>query len=207
MRDDVQSLGRYKIIGQTRDDAVGEAFDKFAKVLGLPYPGGPRIEKSAKNGVSGKFQFPRPMVGGDNLEFSFSGLKTHAALRAGEMELDEESVADLAHAFQEAAVDTLVAKCKVALQLLGYQELVVAGGVGANQVLRERMQSMTQTLGTRAYFPRLELCTDNGAMIAYAGCLRLLSGQFDDLDFSVRARWSLENLPPIGNGQSLRKTT
>ena len=203
---DVQSPGQYKIIGQTRDDAVGEAFDKFAKVLGLPYPGGPSIEKSAKNGASGRFQFPRPMVGGDNLEFSFSGLKTHAALCARDMELNDENVADLACAFQEAAVDTLVAKCKTALQLLGYQELVVAGGVGANQLLRERMQSMTQNLGTRTYFPRLELCTDNGAMIAYAGFLRLRSGQCDNLDFSVRARWSLEHLPPIGNSSNLKQT-
>ena len=199
---DVQLPGNYKIIGQTRDDAVGEAFDKFAKVLGLPYPGGPSIELCAKTGRPGQFKFPRPMTEQDNLEFSFSGLKTHAALKAAECTLDKQCQADLAYAFQDAAVDTLVAKCKTAIQQLGYKEIVVAGGVGANQELRRRMSAMARKLNANVYFPRLELCTDNGAMIAYAGSLRLHSGQQTDLEYAVHARWSLESLPPLDGNLS-----
>ena len=197
---DVHSVGDYKILGQTRDDAVGEAFDKFAKVLGLPYPGGPSIEKSAMRGDRKRFKFPRPMAGHRTLEFSFSGLKTHAMLEASNYELDDRTRNDLAYAFQEAAVEALVAKCKQALEITGYTSLVVAGGVGANRFLRERLDQLCDSREVKVYFPSIELCTDNGAMIAYAGYLRLQSGQQDALGYSVQPRWSLEDLPAITTG-------
>lgn len=194
---DVRALGEYRILGQTRDDAVGEAFDKFAKVLGLPYPGGPSIEQSALRGKRGRFVFPRPMTGHQTLEFSFSGLKTHAMLEASKHELDEQTRCDLANAFQEAAVEALVTKCEQALESTGHESLVVAGGVGANRFLRERLGALGGSHGVQVYFPSLQLCTDNGAMIAYAGYLRLRSGEREALSYSVRARWSLEDLPAI----------
>ena len=196
---DVRSLGNYKILGETRDDAVGEAFDKFASVLDLPYPGGPSIEKCARYGQPGRFRFPRPMSGQATLDFSFSGLKTHAVMEVARHKLDEKTRADFAYAFQDAAIDALVVKLKRALKQTGYSEIIIAGGVGANKLLRERIDGLAKTLGVRAYFPSLELCTDNGAMIAYAGYLRLVSGYEENLDFSVFPRWSLESLPAIDN--------
>ncbi len=197
---DVCSPGEYRILGQTRDDAVGEAFDKFAKVLGLPYPGGPSIERCARNGRPGRFQFPQPMTGHPTLEFSFSGLKTHAMLEVSKLELDEQIRCDLAHAFQEAAIGALVSKCEHALERTGYKSLIVAGGVGANQLLRNRLKELGERRHSRVYFPSLELCTDNGAMIAYAGSLRLRSGATEHLGYYVQPRWSLEDLGPIRNG-------
>ena len=194
---DVQSPGCYRIMGQTRDDAVGEAFDKFAKVIGLPYPGGPSIEKSAKFGTQARFKFPQPMAQHRSFEFSFSGLKTHASLEAAKHNIDEQTRSDLAHAFQEAAVGSLVSKCRFALEHTAYRSLVVAGGVGANQRLRNRVQGLVENLGCKVYFPSIQLCTDNGAMIAYAGYLRLKSGCLDQLSYNVQPRWSLESLPPI----------
>ena len=194
---DVKSPGSYKLLGQTRDDAVGEAFDKFAKVLGLPYPGGPSIEKAARSGNPERFLFPRPMKGRNTLDFSFSGLKTHAALEAAKHDLDKQTKSDLAYAFQDSAIDALLIKCKNALQQTGYSNLIVAGGVGANETLRKRAAGLAVELGAKSLFPSLELCTDNGAMIAYAGYLRLNSGQKESLDYEVYPRWSLESLQPI----------
>ncbi len=197
---DVHSIGEYKILGQTRDDAVGEAFDKFAKVLGFPFPGGPSIEKSAIQGDRERFRFPRPMAGHRTLEFSFSGLKTHAMLEASKHQLDDQTRCDLAYAFQEAAVDALVSKCAHALDSTGYTSLIVAGGVGANRFLRDRLTALCVARGVQVYFPSMALCTDNGAMIAYAGYMRLQSGQHETLGYSVQPRWSLEDLPPVTTG-------
>lgn len=196
---DVRALGEYRILGQTRDDAVGEAFDKFAKLLGLPYPGGPSIEQSALRGRCDRFVFPRPMAGHQTLEFSFSGLKTHAMLEASRHELDQQTVCDLANAFQEAAVEALVAKCRQALAATGHDSLIVAGGVGANRFLRKRLDTLGRSLDVQVFLPSLQLCTDNGAMIAYAGYLRLSSGEREALGYEVRPRWSLEDLPPINH--------
>ncbi len=194
---DVQSPGCYRILGQTRDDAAGEGFDKFAKVLGLQYPGGPSIEKAAQSGDPARFRFSRPMLNSADLDFSFSGLKTQAVEKAAAFALDTQTVADLAWAFQDAAVDTLVGKCRKALTQVGRSNLVVAGGVGANKTLRSRVAAMMDDLDGTAYFPPLDLCTDNGAMIAYAGHLRLASQSADSLDYAVRPRWPLDSLPPL----------
>ena len=194
---DVQALGEYHLLGETRDDAVGESFDKFAKVLGLPYPGGPSIEASALSASPGRFYFPRPMAGHASLDFSFSGLKTHAALQVQKYELDKQIQSDLAHAFQDAAIDALMIKLEKAFVKTGYSELIIAGGVGANKLLRRRVAELCVSFGAKAYFPSLQLCTDNGAMIAYAGYLRLQSGDREELGFSVRPRWSLEDLPSM----------
>ena len=197
----VDGIGRYRILGQTLDDAVGEAFDKTAKLLGLGYPGGPALERLAGQGDPGRFRFPRPMTDRPGLDFSFSGLKTYAmnTLRASDViedrVEDRESLrADVACAFQQAVVDTLMIKCRRALQQSGLSRLVVAGGVGANTSLRERLRELGETLDVRMYFPRPEFCTDNGAMIAYAGCLRLQAGQFEDPSFNARARWPIDEL-------------
>ncbi len=194
---DVRSPGYYSILGQTRDDAVGESFDKFAKVLGLPYPGGPSIEKLALSGTANKFNFPRPMIKDDSFDFSFSGLKTHATLLAGKLHLDGKTRSDLAFAFQDAVIDVLVSKCCKAIEYCGHKGLIVAGGVGANRLLRARMREVSMQLGVECYFPSLELCTDNGAMIAYAGYMRLASGHNASLDYAVYPRWSLESLTEI----------
>lgn len=194
---DVGSPGNYRLIGQTRDDAIGEAFDKFARVLGLPYPGGPSIEKCAVEGDRDRFQFPRPMVGHPSLDFSFSGLKTHAALEAAKHNLDDHTRSDLACAFQLAAVKTIVSKCEQALRHTGHNSLIVAGGVGANKELRRQMYALGKRRNVKVYFPSIELCTDNGAMIAYAGYLRLMSGFREKLEYEVLPRWSLEQLEPI----------
>ena len=195
---DVQAIGEYRILGETLDDAVGEAFDKTAKLLGLPYPGGPELAALADSVSHSRFEFPRPMVNRPGLEFSFSGLKTAALNMVKKHEpLDDNLRAEIAHAFQHAVVDTLRIKCQRALTETGYQNLVVAGGVGANRRLREVLEQFTRTNHARVYFPALEYCTDNGVMIAYAGALRVLAGQRDEAVVDVLPRWSLESLPAI----------
>lgn len=195
---DVAEIGRYTLLGGTVDDAVGEAFDKTAKLLGLGYPGGPAIAKAAVNGNPHRWKFPRPMTDRPGLDFSFSGLKTFTRNTVPEGALDAQTVADIAAAFQDAAVDTLVIKCRRALEQTGRRRLIVAGGVGANVLLRERLREMTAESGREVFYPRPEFCTDNGAMIAFAGTLRLQAGERQGLDFSVRPRWRLTDLVPIG---------
>jgi N6-L-threonylcarbamoyladenine synthase len=195
---EVRELGRYRILGESLDDAVGEAFDKTAKLLGLPYPGGPELAALADSVQTSGFVFPRPMTKRPGLDFSFSGLKTAALTIVRKNEpLDADLRADIAHAFQDAVVDTLRIKCMRALEQTGYRNLVIAGGVGANRHLRNELQQHLEEVGARLYFPPLEYCTDNGAMIAYAGALRLLQGQTDKDISDVKARWSLESLPAI----------
>jgi N6-L-threonylcarbamoyladenine synthase len=193
---DIRGVGNYLILGESLDDAVGEAFDKTAKLLELGYPGGPAVAKAAQSGQPGRYTFPRPMLDRPGLDFSFSGLKTAVALAAG-TDPDAQKVADIAHAFQEAAVETLTVKCRRALEETGHGRLVVAGGVSANQRLRESLDAMVSSVGARVYYPRPEFCTDNGAMIAYAGCLRLRAGQTEPLTFGARARWRIEELTPL----------
>ena len=191
---DVRAIGDYRILGESLDDAVGEAFDKTAKLLGLGYPGGPEIAKAAARGKPGRFRFPRPMTDRPGLDFSFSGLKTAALTASRQQALDANAIDDIAHAFQEAAVDTLVMKCARALEQTGHTRLIVAGGVGANQLLRTRLQEFGAQHKVEVYYPRPEFCTDNGAMIAYAGGVRLSAGQTEGLAFAARARWSLMEL-------------
>jgi N6-L-threonylcarbamoyladenine synthase len=198
---EVRGIGEYTILGQTLDDAVGEAFDKTAKILGLGYPGGPAVAKAALNGEAGRFRFPRPMLDRPGMDFSYSGLKTFALTtvqktHAEAGELNDQAIADIALAFQDAAVEALVVKCKRALDATNAERLVVAGGVGANLHLREQLKIMTEKVRAELYFPRIEFCTDNGAMIAYAGAKRAHQ-QDDGLDFQVKPRWSLEDLPPV----------
>jgi len=204
---DVQGLGRYTILGESVDDAVGEAFDKTAKLLGLGYPGGPAIAHAARTGVPGRFRFPRPMTDtrknrgpGPGLDFSFSGLKTAVVTAVRGQAITPQTVADIALAFEEAAVDVLAIKCTRALAETGAQRLVVAGGVSANQRLRERLRGLCEELGMRVYFPRPEFSTDNGAMIAYAGYLRLRAGQREPMSFGARPRWRIEELPAADAG-------
>ena len=195
---EVRELGDYSILGESLDDAVGEAFDKTAKLLGLPYPGGPELAALADSVSASRFDFPRPMTKRPGLEFSFSGLKTAAlTIVRKNQPLRDDVRAEIAHAFQQAVVDTLCIKCARALDQTGYRNLVIAGGVGANRLLRERLRQQTEAAGGRVFFPALEYCTDNGAMIAYAGALRLLQGQVDVGVDDVLARWSLESLPTI----------
>ena len=195
---DVQAIGHYRILGETLDDAVGEAFDKTAKLLGLPYPGGPELAALADSVSHSRLEFPRPMVNRPGLEFSFSGLKTAVLTMVRKHEpLDDDLRAAIAHAFQSAVVDTLRIKCQRALAETGYQNLIVAGGVGANRHLRAALERFAGTHDARVYFPALEYCTDNGAMIAYAGALRVLAGQRDEAVVDVLPRWSLEALPVL----------
>ena len=193
----VDGVGRYRILGDTLDDAVGEAFDKTAKLLGLEYPGGPLLAKLAERGRPERFRFPRPMTDRPGLDFSFSGLKTFALTTSRDAGDDDQTCADIARAFQDAVVDTMIIKCRRALQQTGINRLVIAGGVGANQALREGLQVMADELSAELFYPRLEFCTDNGAMIAYAGACRLAAGQQQGLEISVRPRWSLEELQPL----------
>src|SRR5271154_1038871 len=191
---DVAALGQYRILGETLDDAAGEAFDKTAKLLGLPYPGGAALAKLAENGRSSRFVFPRPMLDRPGLEFSFSGLKTAALVALRGRVLDDAIRADVARGFQEAVVETLAEKCRRALELSGHRRLVIAGGVGANVRLRERLAEVARGAGARLYFPRAEFCTDNGAMIALAGCMRLAAGMRQDASIGARANWELGSI-------------
>lgn len=195
---DVRAIGDYRILGETLDDAIGEAFDKTAKLLGLPYPGGPELAQLADSVTQSRFEFLRPMINRPGLEFSFSGLKTAALNIVRQHEpLDDDLRAEVAFAFQQAVVDTLRIKCRRALAETGYQSLVIAGGVGANRRLRQVLGETLREQNARLYFPALEYCTDNGAMIAFAGALRLLQGQTDEAVSDVLPRWSLESLPAL----------
>jgi N6-L-threonylcarbamoyladenine synthase len=176
------------------DDAVGEAFDKTAKMLGLGYPGGPEIARLADQGDAHKFNFPRPMTDRPGLDFSFSGLKTHTVVTLQTTGSSAQDRADIAAGFQRAVADTLVIKARRALQQTGLKRLVVAGGVSANRLIREHLKIMTHKEGCQVYFPRLEFCGDNGAMIAYAGCQRLMAGQHEPIEISARPRWPLTEL-------------
>jgi N6-L-threonylcarbamoyladenine synthase len=193
----VAGVGRYEILGESLDDAAGEAFDKTAKLLGLPYPGGPELARLAEQGDPARFRFPRPMTDRPGLDFSFSGLKTFALNTAREHGGDEQGRADIARAFQDAVVDTLAIKCRRALEQTGVARLVVAGGVGANRALRARLREVTDKLGGAVYYPRPEFCTDNGAMIAYAGACRLAAGVHEPPVIQARARWSLAELEAV----------
>lgn len=196
---DVRGLGDYRLLGESVDDAAGEAFDKVAKMLELPYPGGPQVAALAEQGRSERFRFPRPMTDRPGLDFSFSGLKTHTltALRTLREQdaLDAQARADVARAFEDAVVDTLVIKCRRALKESGRQRLVVAGGVSANRRLRETLDTALAKLGAQAFYPRGRFCTDNGAMIAYAGAQRLAAGQRSQT-LQPRPRWPLAELTP-----------
>ncbi|MGB3268907.1 MAG: tRNA (adenosine(37)-N6)-threonylcarbamoyltransferase complex transferase subunit TsaD [Rhodanobacter sp.] len=192
---EVRAIGQYTILGDTLDDAAGEAFDKTAKLMGLPYPGGPALAKLAEQGRSGVFRFSRPMTDRPGLDFSFSGLKTQVLLAWQKSDQSEQTRADVARAFEEAIVDTLIIKCRRALEAAGARRLVIAGGVGANRRLRAELAAAGEHDGFRVYFPRLAFCTDNGAMIALAGAIRLASGQHQDATVQVRPRWDLQTLP------------
>lgn len=192
----VDGLGRYELLGETLDDAAGEAFDKAAKMLGLGYPGGPALAAEAAEGDSGRFRFPRPMVDRPGLDLSFSGLKTHtlnciAGLPRVDGRLDPQDVRDVAACFEHAVVETLAIKCRRALGETGLRDLVVAGGVGANRRLRDRLREELDKLSGRVFYPRPEFCTDNGAMIAHAGCLRMQAGASADLAVRVHPRWEM----------------
>lgn len=198
----VDGVGRYELLGESIDDAAGEAFDKTAKLLGLDYPGGAALARLALNGTPNRFVFPRPMTDRPGLDFSFSGLKTFAAntlhqVMQEEGELAEQSKADIAYAFQEAVVDTLAIKCKRALKQTGLKRLVIAGGVSANKQLRQTLAELMQQLGGEVFYPQPQFCTDNGAMIAYAGFLRLKQGQQQDLAIEVRPRWAMTELTAV----------
>jgi len=195
---EVRAIGDYRLLGETLDDAAGEAFDKTAKLLGLGYPGGPALAKLAATGDRRRFDFPRPMTDRPGLDFSFSGLKTHTRnlwLAHGE---DPSVAADIAAGFEEAVVETLAIKCRRAMRQTRAGQLVVAGGVGANRHLREVLRRDGERHGWRVSYPRPEFCTDNGAMIAHAGCLRLQAGASDGLAIEARARWPLNQLAPLG---------
>ena len=191
---EVAALGQYKILGESVDDAAGEAFDKTAKLLGLGYPGGAALAQLAVRGDPARYDFPRPMVNRPGCDFSFSGLKTFAVNTWRDSPQDEQSKADIAAAFQAAVVDTLVIKCSRALQQTQLNQLVVAGGVAANQLLRTRLTMKADALKVRVFYPRHEFCTDNGAMIAYAGTQRLLRGEQEPLTIQVKPRWPLSDL-------------
>jgi N6-L-threonylcarbamoyladenine synthase len=194
----VEGVGRYEILGSSLDDAAGEAFDKTAKLLGLGYPGGPQLAKLAERGRPDVFRFPRPLTERPGLDFSFSGLKTAVVVALRGRDLDEQTRADAALAFEEAVVDTLVIKCRRALEATDARTLVIAGGVGANRRLRAQMLAMGERDGVRVVYPRVEFCTDNAAMIALLGHLRLSAGQHDDLAIRARARWPMTELVPPG---------
>ncbi len=188
---EVQNKGRYTLMGETVDDAVGEAFDKTAKLLGLAYPGGPALSKLADQGDPKRFHFPRPMVSQPGLNFSFSGLKTYAVNCYQQFGYEPQIRADIACAFQQAVVDTLWIKCRRALQQIQSNRLVVVGGVGANRQLREHLQKEMHDLDGEVYYPRPEFCTDNGAMVAYTGYMHLCAGEQEGLAIEVKPRWPL----------------
>ena len=197
----VDGIGSYQLLGESVDDAAGEAFDKTAKMLGLGYPGGPAIAEIAQRGRVGHLVFPRPMVDRPGLDFSFSGLKTYSrnciSQYREEERLDQQAKADIAVAFEIAVTETLVIKCKRALQQTGHDTLVIAGGVSANRRLRDSLGKMIKKTGKKLFYARPEFCTDNGAMIAFAGCQRLMAGQREGLEIQCRPRWPLEELAPI----------
>ena len=193
---DVQGLGQYEILGESIDDAAGEAFDKTAKIMGLGYPGGPALAKLAEKGRAGIYKLPRPMTDRPGLDFSFSGLKTAVANLYNDSDQSEQSMADIAYAFQEAVVDTIFIKCRRALEQTGHKRLVVAGGVSANVALRAKLTDLLESKGGKAYYPRPKFCTDNGAMIAYAGYCRhqaILNGQdqFEEPAVRAKPRWPI----------------
>jgi tRNA N6-adenosine threonylcarbamoyltransferase len=194
----VEGVGRYSILGETLDDAAGEAFDKTAKLLGLDYPGGPALAKLATQGDPQRFHFPRPMTNRPGLDFSFSGLKTFAitTLRDATDKDTQQTRADIARAFEDAVADTFAIKCKRALQHTGMKQLVIAGGVSANRTLRERLSQLAEKEGFEIYYPRPAFCTDNGAMIAFAGSLRLDAGQTQGNHFGAKPRWPINELSP-----------
>jgi len=204
MLTEVSGVGRYRLLGQSLDDAAGEAFDKTAKLMGLGYPGGPALAKLAEQGRAGSYRFPRPMTDRPGLDFSFSGLKTFAltTLQALDAKASDypQQLADVARAFEEAVVDTLVIKSERALLASHCSRLVIAGGVGANQRLRAQLATMVQKHDAELFYPRIEFCTDNGAMIAHLGCLRLLAGEHQALQIAARARWPLDELQPPTQG-------
>ena len=189
----VTDIGDYELLGDTLDDAAGEAFDKTAKLLGLPYPGGAALAKLAQNGTAGRFTLPRPMIDSQNLDFSFSGLKTAVAMACRSINLDDQARADIAAAFQAAVVDVLVAKCEGAMSGTGLRSVVVAGGVGANTALRQALDTAGMKNDFSVHYPAIEYCTDNGAMIALAGALRLQRhpNEIRARGFDVRPRWDL----------------
>ena len=193
---EVRSAGVYTMLGESLDDAAGEAFDKTAKLLGLGYPGGPRLSALAQRGRPGRYTFPRPMTGRPGLDFSFSGLKTAVALVVGELDGDDEQArADVAHAFVTALVDSLAIKCERAIKQTGINRLVAAGGVSANRQLREKLEVMADATGSRVFYPRPEFCTDNGAMIAYTGYVKLSAGHREPLEFAALPRWPIFSRP------------
>jgi len=198
----VEGIGHYQLLGESLDDAAGEAFDKVGKMLGLPYPGGPRVAALAEQGRPGVFDFPRPMVNRPGLDFSFSGLKTYVRntiddQQAADGSLDSQTAADIARAFEDAVVSTFVIKCRRALEETGLSTLIIAGGVSANLRLRQGLGKMVEHQRSRLYYAQPRFCTDNGAMIAYVGCQRLLAGERDGLEITARPRWPLESLPPL----------
>lgn len=195
----VERMGEYQLLGESLDDAAGEAFDKTAKMLGLPYPGGPAVAKMAEKGDDARFDFPRPMIGKPGLDFSFSGLKTftlNTREKFGDA-ITEQDKADICACFQRAVVETLSLKCKRALKQTGCKRLIIAGGVSANTALRDCLEQMVSKLNAELFYARPSLCTDNGAMIAYAGMQRLKAKQYADLGIQVRPRWPLSELPPL----------
>jgi N6-L-threonylcarbamoyladenine synthase len=201
---DVEGIGRYRLLGESVDDAAGEAFDKTAKMLDLDYPGGPLVARMAEQGTPGRFEFPRPMTDRPGLDFSFSGLKTYtlntiSAHAQADGLPDDQTCADIAWAFQEAVADTLVIKCRRALEQTGKRTLVIAGGVSANRRLREKLTSALAKIGGKVFYARHEFCTDNGAMIAFAGAQRLLAGQAESLVVEVFPRWNMETLLPLSS--------
>lgn len=198
----VDGVGQYELLGESIDDAAGEAFDKTAKLLGLDYPGGAALSRLAEKGTAGRFVFPKPMTDRPGLDFSFSGLKTFAANTINqaikdEGELSEQIKADVARAFQTAVVETLAIKCKRALVQTGYNRLVIAGGVSANQQLRQYLADLMAELKGEVFYPAPQFCTDNGAMIAYTGFLRLKHGEKNDLAVEVKPRWAMTELASI----------
>lgn len=195
---EVEAVGRYRLLGQSLDDAAGEAFDKSAKLLGLGYPGGPALARLAADSDAGDLHFPRPMTDRPGLDFSFSGLKTFTITTWRDSDQSALTRGRVARAFEDAVVDTLLIKCSRALKQTGARRLVVAGGVGANARLRERLAEAGARQGWTAYFPRIEFCTDNGAMIALAGAIRLAAGQSEPLAIDARARWPLTELQAPG---------
>lgn len=193
----VTAIGEYEILGESIDDAAGEAFDKTAKVLGLDYPGGAKLAKLAEQGNSHRYKFPRPMTDRPGLDFSFSGLKTFAANTVRNEDDSDETKADIAAAFQLAVIETLVIKCKRALEQTQLKHLVVAGGVSANQLLRSKLEELNEKAGIKTFYPRLEYCTDNGAMIAFAGMFRLKANQVAGLSVTTKPRWPISELLPL----------